>query len=773
MRLYAAMRFTKDIARWGDIAKTFPDYDPLQDPAKIDYAPFVAWRREVEEIVRSEKIGGRAILEWYRDRPINFINHWGTAYNPRKALTGRASSPFLLFQRQRELVEFLTLCLYGSESGLIEKSRDMGATWICCLISIWLWCCWPGASVGWGSRKEELVDEIGDPDSIFEKIRMAIRGLPFFLVPEGLSDQDHLTFMKCVNPHSGSTITGESGDNIGRGGRSLMYFKDESAHYARPERIEAALADNTDVQIDISSVHGLGNVFHRRREAGKVWAVGSTLEHGRTGVFVLDWRDHPGKDEEWYRNRRQKAVDDGILHVFKQEVDRDYAASVEGIIIKPEWVKAAIDAHITLGLDDSGGWSGGLDVADGESGDGNALALFKGIVLRHADAWGEVDAGAATRRTIQNIEAAGILEIDVQYDCVGVGAAVKAEANRLSASVDEYGFPLLPEGIGLIPWSAGARVLNPDEPINPDDRDSSTNRDMFANLKAQAWWMVAQRFEKTYRAIEEGIAYDSSELISIDGSIPMLRQIEKELSQPTVKKRPSDLKLLVDKTPEGSKSPNIGDAIVMAAFPLTGLKPVYATAILEFQVNPFPTPDFWPRAYAMKVEPGVTSVLWGAYDKDQDILYITTEHVRTNAEPAINAQAIVARGKWVPGIIESDETRLEARQEMAAVYWAHELSVVLADRAFGAGVQDVAGRIASGRLKVFATCQRFFREYRAHRRDEDDKIIGAGLMDCVRILARPQTILYMKPKPKFGFDVAGKRLPGFNPSHRGDPRMGY
>ena len=31
------------------------------------------------------------------------------------------------------------------------------------------------------------------------------------------------------------------------------------------------------------------------------------------------------------------------MHVFKQEVDRDYSGSVENVVIPSEWVKAAID----------------------------------------------------------------------------------------------------------------------------------------------------------------------------------------------------------------------------------------------------------------------------------------------------------------------------------------------------------------------------------------------------------------------------------------------
>jgi hypothetical protein len=78
-------------------------------------------------------------------------------------------------RRQREFIEFLYACLQAPAHGLVEKSRDMGATWLACAFSIWLWLFWKGAAIGWGSRKQPLVDQLGDPDSIFEKMQMLIR----------------------------------------------------------------------------------------------------------------------------------------------------------------------------------------------------------------------------------------------------------------------------------------------------------------------------------------------------------------------------------------------------------------------------------------------------------------------------------------------------------------------------------------------------------------------------------------------------------------------
>lgn len=533
-----------------------------------DYVKVFAWRQQQLMLLRSSTILQSGAKEYYRLHPVEFINHWLMTYDPRNGVHDLPTRlPFIVFEKQAELIEFLWALLRGEESGLIEKSRDMGATWICCAFSVWLWLFWPGTSIGWGSRKEQLVDKLGDLDSIFEKIRMLIASVPEFFLPKGFKPSVHATYMKVINPENGSTITGEAGDNIGRGGRSSIYFKDESAHYERPELIEAALADNTRVQIDISSVKGTGNVFYRRREAGLDWHPGMTLEKGRTHVFVMDWRDHPAKTQEWYDARRRKARDDGLLHVFAQEVDRDYAASVEGVVIPAEWVRAAIDAHVKLGFDDDGGWSAALDVADGGL-DTNAFAGRKGVVLRKLDEWGDRDTGVTTRRSLGLLQGMGA--VDFQYDCIGVGAGVKAEANRLA---DEK---LIPRGVRFVPWNAAEGPLKPDERVIPKDKESPFNKDFYANLKAQGWWMLRRRFEITFRALTEpGFTYDVDDLISLSSEIPLIRKLEKELSQPTAGQS-AKLKLLINKTPEGTRSPNLADAVMMVYWPLPGRSKLFA-----------------------------------------------------------------------------------------------------------------------------------------------------------------------------------------------------
>lgn len=519
--------------------------------------PVLQWRQQ--QLIRMMNDATLIVgaMAYYRTRPIDFINHWVDTYDPRNVANGRpARVPFRMFQRQADLIMFLQALIEGEESGLIEKCRDMGATWACVAFSVWLFLFSPGSSIGWGSRKEMYVDRLGDPDSIFEKIRMVIDGLPWWFLPEGFG-RDNMHYMKITNPVTGSTITGEAGRNIGRGGRKSIYFKDESAHYEHPESIEAALGDNTRVQVDISSVNGPGNVFHRRRENATEW-TGGKVKKGEVNLLIMDWRDHPAKDDDWYETRRKRAEEDGLLHVFEREVNRNYYAAVEGIIIPADWVKSAIDAHKELDwVKVSGGIFLGVDVAD-EGGDLNAVTVRRGPLLLNAKQRGEGDVGETTRWAMEECE--GYRTVSVQYDSIGVGAGVKSEANRLRRE------NLISKGVTFSPWNAGANPLNPDEHLDPDDPETPLIRDFYSNLKAQGWWELRRRFERTHLAVTKGLRYNPDDMVFIPGDLPFLRQLEKELSQATIA-RTANMKLKVNKAPEGTKSPNLADAMVMCYWP--------------------------------------------------------------------------------------------------------------------------------------------------------------------------------------------------------------
>jgi hypothetical protein len=574
-----------NLTEWQDALKADPA--PVWMPHALtreewppDYAAVYRWRLSMVEKLKANKSLFESAEAYYSTRYTEFIMHWMDTYDPRKSpdsedpeLRGSKWMPFVFFTRQVDYLDCIHEARNDGENVLCEKSRDMGATWLACGYSVWAWRFIPNDAIGWGSRKQDLVDTIGDPDSLFEKMRLLINRLPAIWHPAGFTPKKHATFMKLTNPDNGSIIAGEAGDNIGRGGRKSMYFKDEAAHYERPEKIEAALGDNTNVQIDISSVNGLGNVFQRRREQGVIWQRGQKIAKGFTRVLIMDWRDHPNKTQAWYDARKAKYEREGMAHVFAQEVDRNYSAAVSNTVIPEEWIRAAVNAHIkVLYINDA--WKkspsiyiGGLDVADGGI-DRNALCVRRWIVWQHAEEWGARDQGVTARRAIERLMPFKG-RVRCMYDSIGVGSGVKTEYNRLTQDADPTtGVPILNRAdIPFVSWNAGSGVIEPFNHIIPNDRQSPLNKDFYANIKAQAWWSLRSRFYKTWKAVTEGAVYPVDELISLDGLMPLLEQLIKELAQPTSDKN-TQLKTLIEKTPEGTRSPNLADGGVMMYFPL-------------------------------------------------------------------------------------------------------------------------------------------------------------------------------------------------------------
>lgn len=484
-------------------------------------------------------------FEYYRDNPIDFIEHWCVTYDPRNAASDVPTTmPFVLFPRQKEYVQFLIDLVDDQENGLVEKTRDMGATWVSCAFSLWLFLFREGSAVGWGSRKELLVDRLGDPDSIFEKIRIMIRALPRFLVPGGLVESVHLSYMNIKNPSNGSTITGEAGKNIGRGGRKLIYFKDESAHYEQAEKIEAALGDNTNCQVDISSVLGSGNIFYRKRKNGTV------------RVFIMDWKHHPAKTQEWYDKRKEHAIENGLEHIFAQEIDRDYHASIEGVIIPAKYVKAAIDAHLKLNFKPSGRKTCGLDVAD-EGFDKNALVTTHGVVVIDIEKWGQGDTTVTAQRAYSY--AHSVKADRLIYDKIGVGAGVKGETNRLKKTDKYKDCKVEVSGFN----AASKKLYKPNQEFMPGMK----NKEMFCNIKAQMWWIARQRFVNTYNAINKGKKFPPEQLISISSDVELYEDLVLELSQPK-EARDGEGKIKVESKKDSTfDSQNLADAFIESILP--------------------------------------------------------------------------------------------------------------------------------------------------------------------------------------------------------------
>lgn len=484
----------------------------------------------------------------YRDEPWRFLTDWGSTSDPRHVEVGLpVTIPFILFPRQVEWCQWLVERWKAREPGATVKSRDMGITWLASGMSSVLCFSYPEMMIGFGSRKLELVDDLGNPKSIFWKIRAFLEKAP----PEftgGWRFKERLIMFD-----NGSVIEGEGGDDIGRGGRSSIYFVDEAAKVQHQESVDAALSANSNCRQFLATVNGSSNAF-----AQKV----TTWPEKR--VFRFHWRDDPRKDDAWY----QKQVDELDPVTLAQEVDMDMNASVEGVIISQDHVQAALDAHVVLGIQPSGERRAALDIAD-EGVDNNAWATAHGILLDYVEEWS--GKGSNLYKTaIKSFALCDQFELaDEIYDADGMGAAMRGDADSINderrKDAEQRHVP--PRPITVSPfWGSGA-VTRPDAWTYPGSK--RTNGDYYENLKAQSWGHLQHRFRETWRAINvPDYKYDPNDLISISSTIPakVRTKLMMELSQPTWEPNKTG-KMVVNKKPDvdgrKAKSPNMADVVMM------------------------------------------------------------------------------------------------------------------------------------------------------------------------------------------------------------------
>lgn len=172
--------------------------------------------------------------------------------------------------------------------------------------------------------------------------------------------------------------------------------------------------------------------------------------------------------------------------------------------------------------------------------------------------------------------------------------------------------------------------------------------------------------------------------------------------------------------------------------PQLGSGAIYPVSEADIVVEPFSVPDKWYRAYGMDVGWNRTAVIWGAYDSKSDIWYLYSEHYRGQAEPSIHADAVRARGNWIPGVIDpnSDRRSESGGLELLTIYERLGLNLSKASNAVEPGLLDVFQRLSSGRLKVMRHLHNWLSEYRVYRRDKNGRVVKKNdhLMDATRYL---------------------------------------
>lgn len=544
-----------------------------------------------------------------REHIADWICDWIFTADPRNSALGLpVMIPWVLWPRQVEAIEWIYTLYLNQKRGMMEKSRDMGATFLFCAVMLHEWQFSENFGGGIGSNKFESVDTKDNPKSVFSKLRSVLYSQPTWMMPKGFCGVNDKVG-NLVNPANGSNIAGEGGDNIGRGDRRSMYLVDEAAFLENPAAADQALSQTTNSQFDLSTPNGR-NHYGQKRFAGK------------TPVFTFNWRDDPRKNQEWHDV--QVAELDSVI--VAQEIDISYDSSVEGLFIDPKHIQAAINFPAPI----FGTKAAGLDVAAGGK---NKSSLARRHGIRATVVTWNYDNGVdLTYKAIDECNSSGMEYLN--YDKIGVGHAVHSTITRTERPMNFRAYAV----------DSGDAASD-----NYYPEFQCTGKEIFRNMRTEMWYSVARRFEKTYEHVKGVRQYPLEELISIENNGTLIAQ----LASPK-KFRLDNGKIALESkeamAKRGVESPDEADALVMAFVARAGgVKRVWPTIedlLKEQEADPgklrgyrigFENLDIDSTLFCSQyVDDAYQSfILLGMWNRRKHKLYIFDELTLNNSRPEI------------------------------------------------------------------------------------------------------------------------------------------
>lgn len=270
-----------------------------------DVAANVRFRRRIRERAADDQRFRDTLWDASCRDPLFWINAFVWTYNPRKS---PSSLPFVTWPFQDEALRSI-FGVFGRQDAGIEKSRDVGASWLCLLPIAHHFIFGDQADYLALSYKADLVDNPGDMSALMPKLDFV-----FSRLPEWMQPPVRRVMLRIYHLQTGSVIRGETTTgNAGRGGRFKVVFLDEFAAVdaGDQESILAATADTTECRLFNSTPNGTGNAYY------------DLIHRETTRKIRIHWSEHPEKRRGLYKGTSEADFQllDDTLHEWEDRSD--------------------------------------------------------------------------------------------------------------------------------------------------------------------------------------------------------------------------------------------------------------------------------------------------------------------------------------------------------------------------------------------------------------------------------------------------------------------
>lgn len=194
--------------------------------------------------------------------------------------------------------------------------------------------------------------------------------------------------------------------------------------------------------------------------------------------------------------------------------------------------------------------------------------------------------------------------------------------------------------------------------------------------------------------------------------------------------------------------------------PTMGSGRVFPIEEEAIRVNAFAIPDHWPQLggldFGWDHPSGASRIAW---DRDNDVIYVTATHRQREATPLVFAGAVKPWGAWLKWAWPHDGLQHDkgSGEQLAEQYRKQGLSMLPERATFPdgsngveAGISEMLERMQTGRFKVFAHLNDWWEEFRLyHRKDGLIVKLNDDLISATRyaVMMRRHATVNVKAKP--------------------------
>ena len=272
-----------------------------------DYAANLAYRLKLWKTCREQPKFRQACMDMCARDILFYINSFVYQFNPKIQGRGRIG-PFLTWDFQEAallacpdkpytvdihglkypITKGILWCYENNRAAVVEKSREMGASWLFLIVQDWLCLFHEYTQTLNMSRSAEAVEH-KSPDSLFWKLRFMHQYLPSWMT--GKIDDTKFFF---GFPKTNSFITGQaSTGKTGVGGRAAVMFIDEFQLIDEAIEVRTRTSGTTDCRFFNGTHLGPTTEFAKLCDPDQSPHVVKIMMH---------WTQHPYKNKGLYRS---------------------------------------------------------------------------------------------------------------------------------------------------------------------------------------------------------------------------------------------------------------------------------------------------------------------------------------------------------------------------------------------------------------------------------------------------------------------------------------